>query len=510
MLDKTACETSYRGGDGQCVFPIPFPFLEAGHIEAEFRSAGASRLLAAGADYVVNTISDANGELVLLGEPLPEEATLAIRRRVPLTQEIFFHNQGPNSPRATEEALDKLTMIAQQLRAEVGACSETANEALGGEGVSRLRSDIDDLAASLAKKAEREHGHEMAAVSGLTDRLSAKADAQDVTAALAKKASLTDMAGKANVAHKHAQADVTGLGEALGRKVDTDDPRFAASGSHAARHAAGGNDPVSPESLGVLPAPPADGKAYLAANGGWIEHIASSGEGSGGGGTLDHFQLVNRDAADQHPQKSIQNLPKDLSEIRTALASLETASVAAASGLAGKADKSELPGPASQGEAGLMSAADKRKLDVLSAAGDGLPMGGGAGDILARDGSGTPGWQTPAQVADSLPFMSTMRSGVAKLAPDGGLTIDASGRLAVAVPTRQSLTFSTNGTAIDYALSHSLNTRDVLVQVHNAATGGRVDFGVAVPDAGRVVLSAKPARPAGETYRVAITAHSGT
>ncbi len=117
MLDTTVSSISYLGSGGQTVFPIPFPFLETSHIHAHVRDdSGACRTLAAGLDFCVNHISDGNGELILLADPLSDAQTLVIRRLVPLTQEIFFHNLGPYSPAALETVADKLTMIVQQLQ----------------------------------------------------------------------------------------------------------------------------------------------------------------------------------------------------------------------------------------------------------------------------------------------------------------------------------------------------------------------------------------------------------
>lgn len=288
MLDTTTSGVTYRGGEGQSVFPIPFPFLETAHIRAHIRSAdGSARALTAGVDYSVNRISDANGELILLGDDLPGGAVLAIARLVPLTQEILFHNQGPNSPRAMEEAVDKLTMIAQQLQ----------------------------------------NGLENSLPDGL--------------------------AGKADAVHAHAPDAIEGLNAALAAKLDADDPRLdSLSGgpaAHAATHAAGGADAIRPGDIGALPAPPSDGKPYLAAGGGWIEYVAPSvgtgGEGGegGGGGTADHSQLMNRDAADQHPQSAIQSLVRDLAEIRAGLSSLERADESLSGQLAAKADASLIP-----------------------------------------------------------------------------------------------------------------------------------------------------------------------
>lgn len=514
MLDKTSSRAVYQGGYNQSVFPIPFPFLENSHIAAAVYDADGSRVLAAGIDYTVNRISDANGELVLLGPELRAGSTLTISRRVPLTQEIMFHNQGPNSPKATEEAVDKLTMIAQELRDAVderlpipdGSTAEDVYDAIAAsaEQVQQFRAEVADLSSALAGKAALNHNHEISAISGLQDRLAAKADTSSVATALERKADKTELMDKASLRHRHNVSDVDGLVDSLAGKVDTDDPRLSAPGAHAASHGKTGTDPILPESIGAMSPPPADGKPYLAAAGGWIEYIAPSEGGGGGPGTLDHSQLLNRNAADQHPQSAIIHLPQDLAAIRDSVTRVDTAIQGQALLLTAKANRSELPGLATQENDGLMSVFDKRKLDSIDQDGDGLPPGGTAGSVLVRDGLNNPGWKTPLQFAESLPNMSATQSGIAKLAPGGGLVMDAEGRLGVAGASVRTISFATDGVSTAFALDHDLDTRSLMVQVFEAVTGEQVFFGVSVPTRNRVVLTANPARPAGEGYRAVI------
>lgn len=398
MIDKTTNSVNYQGGEDQSVFPIPFPFLETNHIRASIRDAGGkARALIAGTDYAINGISEEDGEFILLGDPLASGEILTITRLVPLTQEILFHNQGPNSPQAMEEATDKLTMITQQLQTGLDSClslpdgmSSGEVEELLAEGLTTMAS-ISSLKETVDAKAPLAHSHEISSITNLSNRLD----------------------GKAAATHSHAQADVTGLTAALSGKADSNDPRLAGI-PHADRHAVNGSDPLRPEDIGALSLPPADGKPYLAAAGGWIEYIASSGGGEGGTGSqLDHSQLLNRNAADQHPQSAIQNLTGDLANIRTSL--LE------------KAGRDELSETAADDRDGLMSATDKRKLDAFNS----LPSGGAANDFLSLDTGGVAAWKTPAQTAGALPLMSATQKGVARLAADAGLELDAGGALRI-------------------------------------------------------------------------------
>ena len=410
MLDTTASAIAYRGGEGVSVFPIPFPFLETSHVRAYIVAPdGQRRALAPGVDYSVNHMSDDNGELVLLGNALAEGEILRITRLVPLTQEILFHNQGPNSPQAIEEAADKLTMIAQQLQTGLDDCL-TAPEGVSAQELSQAVADsaaatsalgmrIAALDGKIAEKSSLGHTHGTDEISGLTALLAAKADATQ----LQNKADANQLAQKAERVHRHAINDIAELTTILAAKVDLDDPRLeqtAQTSIHAADHALGGDDPLYPEDIGTLPLPPSDGRRYLASAEGWVEYVAS--EGGGEGGTRDHAQLANRDAANQHPQSAVQYLTRDLDEIRQGLQALDESDQSITASLALKADRAL------------------------------LPENGSANDLLSCTGSQSGEWKTPAQIANTLPLMSESQKGVSRLAADAGLELDAGGALRIA------------------------------------------------------------------------------
>ncbi|MCD8138439.1 MAG: hypothetical protein LUE17_01435 [Planctomycetaceae bacterium] len=499
MIDKTACVASYSGGENRSVFPIPFQFQEPGHIHARIRDgAGRDTVLTAGSDYSVVRLTDASGELTLLGRVLPAGSSLTISRRLPLTQEILFHNQGPNSPQAMEEAVDKLTMISQQLQADM---EETAAETLASAAeIALLRTetaavhqaldatapklhlhqsaDVTDFSARLAAKAELGHGHALGDVAGLVGQLSAKAaqnhrhpvaDVDSLASLLSAKADAAhshhigtiagledglsakanrfhthawedvdgldaSLAGKAAVGHRHAAAEVEGLASLLDAKLDADDPRLnnAAAGPHASSHARDGGDPLTPEAIGALPAPPVNGKTYLATGGGWVEYLPTGGgdDPGEGVGTMDHAQLLNRDAADQHPQAAIQNLTRDLGAIQASLDALAGVDADLSSAVAAKADRSKLPGPATAASDGLLASEDKAKLDALPARIAAFPAGGDDGDALVRGGSGL-AWRGSAERANTLPLMAPYQKGVARLSEGLGLELDGGGALRI-------------------------------------------------------------------------------
>ncbi|MCD8351443.1 MAG: hypothetical protein LUC93_12620 [Planctomycetaceae bacterium] len=500
MINKTACVASYSGGENRSVFPIPFQFQEPGHIHARIRDgAGRDTVLTVGIDYAVVKLTDASGELTLLGRVLPSGCSLTISRRLPLTQEILFHNQGPNSPQAMEEAVDKLTMITQQLQADMEEAAAETMATTAAE-IAQIRgetaavqqalnatapklhqhqsADVTDFAVRLAGKAEQGHEHAMSDVTGLVGQLSTKAEkghrhsaseVDSLPSLLSAKADVAHshhigtiagledglsakanrfhthawddvdgldagLAGKAAVSHRHAPTEVEGLASLLDAKLDADDPRLnnATAGPHAASHAKDGEDPLTPEAIGALPAPPGNGKTYLASGGGWVEYLPPSGgeEPGEGVGTMDHAQLLNRDAADQHPQAAIQNLTRDLGAIQASLNALADVDTALSSSIADKADRASLPGLANATADGLLAKEDKTKLDSLPTRIAALPAGGDDGDALVKGGNGL-AWRGVAERANTLPLMAPYQKGVARLSEGMGLELDGGGALRV-------------------------------------------------------------------------------
>lgn len=438
MLDITETSVTYQGGDTQYVFPIPFPFLASAHIRARITNAdGESRALMAGIDYSINMISDGNGELILLEDSLAVNWTLTISRLVPITQDILFHNQGPNSPNAVEQATDKLTMIAQQLDSRLDAClvvpegfsaEEFGEELINSAGkIHEFRQEIAGVKNDVAGKADSRHIHVLTDVDSLQQELAQKAD----TSQLLDKADISQLAQKADKVHRHSIDDVDELVSVLADKLDSDDPRLdglAQPASHAKSHCTGGEDRITPEDIGSLSAPPADGKTYLAVSGGWVEYIPPTGgdEEEEGIGTMDHSQLLNRSAADQHPQSAIQNLTADLGAIRSKLDQLDDADEILSESITKKADKTDLPSLATTEKDGLLSASDKQRIDGMNP----LPVEGDAGDFLQKSTGGAT-WINATTTAGSLPLMTATQKGVARLSANAGLELDAGGSLGI-------------------------------------------------------------------------------
>lgn len=132
-VTNTNSSVSYPGDDVSTDFPTTFRFLEDSHLtvtlidEDEVETA-----LTLGTHYNVDGAGDdePGGSVEMITPPATGE-TLLIERNTTITQETSFGTFTKFSPETHEEALDKLTMIAQE-----GARRLAALEALGNSLVS--------------------------------------------------------------------------------------------------------------------------------------------------------------------------------------------------------------------------------------------------------------------------------------------------------------------------------------------------------------------------------------
>ncbi|WP_306715153.1 glycosyl hydrolase family 28-related protein [Burkholderia dolosa] len=100
------------------VFPVTFYFLEDKDLIVEKIDAndGVTALLL-GTDYSVSGAGLVSGGSVTTFATYPVGYRLHVYRSVPVTQETQYQQNDPFPAKATEKALDKLTMIAQQVSA---------------------------------------------------------------------------------------------------------------------------------------------------------------------------------------------------------------------------------------------------------------------------------------------------------------------------------------------------------------------------------------------------------
>ncbi|HDR9337721.1 hypothetical protein [Burkholderia multivorans] len=100
------------------VFSIPFYFISDDSIVADkIDSNGGLTTLINGTDYTVSGAGNESGGALTTIGTISRGFSLRIRREVPVTQETQYQQNSPFPSKSVEQALDKLTMIAQQLNA---------------------------------------------------------------------------------------------------------------------------------------------------------------------------------------------------------------------------------------------------------------------------------------------------------------------------------------------------------------------------------------------------------
>ena len=112
---------SYSGNGSTTAFAVPFYFLENAHLRVILRSsAGVDTVQTITTNYTVTGAGNpAGGTVNMIVAPASGE-TLVILRDVPETQETDYTANDPFPAESHERALDKLTMIAQQISDESG------------------------------------------------------------------------------------------------------------------------------------------------------------------------------------------------------------------------------------------------------------------------------------------------------------------------------------------------------------------------------------------------------
>ena len=116
-LSNTTTRIQYRGDDSQTEFPIPFYFLEDSHIQAVLydEDADTETVLTLTTHYTLDGEGEVvGGTLTMVTAPEAHEL-LTILRDIPITQELNYRENSLFPANMTEQALDKITMILQQL-----------------------------------------------------------------------------------------------------------------------------------------------------------------------------------------------------------------------------------------------------------------------------------------------------------------------------------------------------------------------------------------------------------
>ena len=116
VASETARSGPYVGNGSTTQFAYTFRILDASHLTViKTAVSGADTTLTLTTDYTVDGVGNASGgNVTMVAAPATGEK-ITILRGVPLTQETDWQNQGPFYAETVEDAVDKLTMAAQQL-----------------------------------------------------------------------------------------------------------------------------------------------------------------------------------------------------------------------------------------------------------------------------------------------------------------------------------------------------------------------------------------------------------
>lgn len=121
-LQNDTSKVSYTGNNSAITpYVIPFYFLENTHIVVVVIDGdGQETTLVYGTDYALTGEGNESGGTMTTAIAYNNSNTVVIRRDVPVTQLINYDEADEFPAEAQEQALDKLTMIAQQQQRNIG------------------------------------------------------------------------------------------------------------------------------------------------------------------------------------------------------------------------------------------------------------------------------------------------------------------------------------------------------------------------------------------------------
>ena len=119
-VTNTSIQTVNQGNGATTVFNYSFLIPALGEYQVIYTDTAGVITVLNGALYTITGIANPAGGTVtypLVGSPIATGTTLTIRRVLPLTQTVSLANQGGFYPSTVDDALDYVTMLAQQIAA---------------------------------------------------------------------------------------------------------------------------------------------------------------------------------------------------------------------------------------------------------------------------------------------------------------------------------------------------------------------------------------------------------
>lgn len=122
-VESNASRDSYNCNGSQTEFPYTFRILDESHLKVLLRdSDGNETVLTLTTHYTVDGVGEDEGGNVTTVATYASGYTLIILRNVPVEQLTDYVENDPFAADSHEDALDKATMILQQLKEEQGRC----------------------------------------------------------------------------------------------------------------------------------------------------------------------------------------------------------------------------------------------------------------------------------------------------------------------------------------------------------------------------------------------------
>ena len=120
-ISSTTVKVSYSGNGSTTVFAYTFKILDDDEIQVIIRSStGTETIKTKTTHYTVSGVGSAGGgNITFLTAPASGE-TVVLKRNTTKTQETDYVANDPFPANSHEEALDRVTMIAQEIQEELG------------------------------------------------------------------------------------------------------------------------------------------------------------------------------------------------------------------------------------------------------------------------------------------------------------------------------------------------------------------------------------------------------
>jgi len=137
-IATSTAKIQYTLASAAQALPVPFYFLEDAHVKVIKAASPADIVLVKGTDYTISGAADEDGGTVttIAGTAADLDAgdIITIKRDIAITQSVNYVYNDRFPAETHERALDKLTMVAQQLKEATDRCVQFPESEVAGTG----------------------------------------------------------------------------------------------------------------------------------------------------------------------------------------------------------------------------------------------------------------------------------------------------------------------------------------------------------------------------------------